>query len=181
MCIRPPPCGLAMCQHKHNTISNYYTFCDGDGTTTTRIRITLNCNLSSNKNYFRYEHNTFQTPDHAGERDYEALLLAHGLVDTIEKHDGNVNFILSTKGVETLCRIGTAVLSMVTGNVAPSDKPAAKEDDGDKLISKKEVKQMLGVCDTTLWTWAKRKYLVPVKIGSRSNYRLSDVKRIMEG
>lgn len=126
------------------------------------------------------KHN-IQNPDHAGERDYEALLLAHGLVDTIEKHDGNVNFILSAKGVETLCRIGTAVLPMVTQNAVASDKPEAKEEDGDKLISKKEVKQMLGVCDTTLWTWAKRKYLVPAKIGSRSNYRLSDVKRIMEG
>lgn len=88
---RPPPCKLFMCQHKHNTISNYYAFCDGDGTTATRIRITLNCNLSSNKSVLDMN-NTFQTPDHAGERDYEALLLAHGLVDTIEKHDGNVNF-----------------------------------------------------------------------------------------
>lgn len=122
-----------------------------------------------------------QTPDHAGERDYEALLLAHGLVDTIEKHNGNVNFILSTKGVETLCRIGTAVLPMVAGNTVPSEKPKAMEDDGDKLISKKDVKQMLGVCDTTLWMCAKRNYLVPVKIGSRANYRLSDVKRIIEG
>lgn len=125
--------------------------------------------------------NTFQTPEHAGERDYEALLLAHGLIDTLEKHDGNVNLILSAKGVETLCRIGTAVLPMVTGNAAPSEEHASKEDDGDKLVSQKEVKQMLGVCDTTLWTWAKRKYLVPVKIGSRTNYRFSDVKRIMEG
>ena len=122
-----------------------------------------------------------QNPNHAGERDYEALLLAHGLVDTIEKHNGNVNLILSTKGVETLCRIGTAVLPMVTQNAAPSQQAETKEEKDDKLISKKDVKRMLGVCDTTLWTWAKRNYLVPVKIGSRTNYRLSDVKRIMEG
>ena len=126
---------------------------------------------------------TFPASHHAGERDYEALLLAHGLVDTIEKHNGNVQFIISAKGVETLCRLGTAVLPMISsasGQQAPSTDTKEKEY-SERLISKGEVKRMLKVCDTTLWTWAKRNYLVPVKIGSRVNYRLSDVKRIMEG
>ena len=112
----------------------------------------------------------FKNTSHAGERDYEALLLAHGLVDTIEKHNGNV-------------RLGTAVLAMISsapGQQAPSANTKEKQD-SEKLVSKGEVKRMLKVCDTTLWTWAKRNYLVPVKIGSRVNYRLSDVKRIMEG
>ncbi len=126
---------------------------------------------------------TFPASHHAGERDYEALLLAHGLVDTIEKHNGNVQFIISAKGVETLCRLGTAVLPMISsasGQQTPSADTKEKED-SERLISKGEVKRLLKVCNTTLWTWAKRNYLVPVKIGSRVNYRLSDVKRIMEG
>jgi hypothetical protein len=126
--------------------------------------------------------NFFVVPSHSGERDYETLLLAHGLLDSIEKHDGNVQFVISTKGVETLLRIGMA---MQSNAVAPASVQHPTEGsnatDTDKLITKKEAQQMLNVCDATLWTWAKRKYLVPVKIGSRNHYRLSDVKRIMEG
>lgn len=117
---------------------------------------------------------------HAGERDYEALLLSHGLVDSIVKNEGNVQFVLSTKGVETLCRIGMTVLPQLA--TQPTVQPHAettKDDTADKLITKKEAQQMLRVCDATLWMWAKRGYLVPVKIGSRNHYRLSDVKRIM--
>lgn len=133
--------------------------------------------------FFMNTPTNFKNTSHASERDYEALLLAHGLVDTIEKHNGNVQFIISAKGVETLCRIGTAVLPMISstsGQQTPSADTKEKED-SERLISKGEVKSMLKVCDTTLWTWAKRNYLVPVKIGSRVNYRLSDVKRIIEG
>lgn len=48
-------------------------------------------------------------PSHASERDYETLLLAHGLLDSIKKHDGNVQFVISAKGVETLLRLGMAM------------------------------------------------------------------------
>lgn len=54
------------------------------------------------------------------------MVLAHGLVDTVEKHNGNINLILPTKCVEILCRISAAVSSMVTQNVAPK-QPKAKE------------------------------------------------------
>ena len=131
--------------------------------------------------FFMNTPTNFKNTSHASERDYEALLLAHGLVDTIEKHNGNVQFIISAKGVETLCRIGTAVLPMMAPDLNRRETAPKDEDNTDKLISKGEVKRMLNVCDTTLWTWAKRNYLMPVKIGSRVNYRLGDVKRIMEG
>lgn len=121
-------------------------------------------------------------PSHASERDYETLLLAHGLLDSIKKHDGNVQFVISAKGVETLLRLGMAMQSSAVAP-ASAQQPAEGSNlsDANKLITKKEAQQMLNVCDATLWTWAKRKYLVPVKIGSRNHYRLTDVKRIMEG
>ena len=129
--------------------------------------------------FFMNTPTNFKNTSHASERDYEALLLAHGLVDTIEKHNGNVQFVISAKGVETLCRIGTAVLPMMAPDLNRRETAPKEENNTDKLISKGEVKRMLNVCDTTLWTWAKRNYLVPVKIGTRINYRLGDVKRIM--
>lgn len=49
------------------------------------------------------------------------------------------------------------------------------------LISAKEASQRLGVTLSTLWRWEREKYLVPIKIGKRNTYRLSDVLSIMEG
>lgn len=44
-----------------------------------------------------------------------------------------------------------------------------------------EVATMLNVNKTTLWRWAKRNYLIPVEVGGKRRYRMSDIKRILEG
>lgn len=44
-----------------------------------------------------------------------------------------------------------------------------------------EVATMLSVGKTTLWRWAKQKYLTPVEIGGKRRYKMSDVKRLLEG
>jgi len=46
-------------------------------------------------------------------------------------------------------------------------------------IKLEEVKEMCGVCDTTLWLWNKRNYLKAIKVGNKVRYRFSDVKRIL--
>lgn len=51
----------------------------------------------------------------------------------------------------------------------------------DALLSKQEVKEKLNVSDTTLWLWAKKNYLVPVKIGRRVMYRMTDIQKIIGG
>ena len=45
------------------------------------------------------------------------------------------------------------------------------------LLTKKEVLEKFDVCDTTLWNWARKGYLIPVKIGKMVRYRQSDVER----
>lgn len=44
-----------------------------------------------------------------------------------------------------------------------------------------KVAEMLGVNKTTLWRWAKSGYLVPIEVGGKRRYRMSDVKRIICG
>lgn len=44
-----------------------------------------------------------------------------------------------------------------------------------------EVKELLNVCDGTLNLWAKRSYLVPVKVGNKNMYAKSDVRRVQTG
>ncbi len=36
--------------------------------------------------------------------------------------------------------------------------------------------EKFGVCHTTLWNWARTGVLIPVKVGRKIHYRLSDVK-----
>lgn len=51
----------------------------------------------------------------------------------------------------------------------------------EKYLTKEEVKEICGVCDATLWHWNKKNYLKTIKIGNKVRYRMSDVRRILEG
>lgn len=44
----------------------------------------------------------------------------------------------------------------------------------------KKVAEILDVNKTTLWRWAKSGYLVPLEIGGKRRYRMSDVNRILK-
>lgn len=46
--------------------------------------------------------------------------------------------------------------------------------------TREKVMEMLDVCEATLWRWAKNGYLVPLNVGGKRRYRMSDVKRILE-
>lgn len=56
-----------------------------------------------------------------------------------------------------------------------------EEREQEKYLSPDEVAEMIGVSTNTLWRWNNDKYLCPIKVGRKSRYKLSDVKRIMEG
>lgn len=51
----------------------------------------------------------------------------------------------------------------------------------EKYLTKEEVKEICGVCDATLWHWNKKNYLNTIKIGSKVRYRMSDIRKILEG
>lgn len=46
--------------------------------------------------------------------------------------------------------------------------------------SREKVMEMLDVSETTLWRWAKEGYLVPLNVGGKRRYRMSDIKRILD-
>ena len=48
-------------------------------------------------------------------------------------------------------------------------------------LSSEKVMQMMEISKTTLWRWKQRGYLVPVRVGGNERYRMSDIKKIMEG
>ena len=50
------------------------------------------------------------------------------------------------------------------------------------LLTKKEVMELLGVSETTLWRWdSKYNYLHPVMVGSERRWRWRDISAIIEG
>ena len=48
-------------------------------------------------------------------------------------------------------------------------------------ISREKTMEILDISSTTLWRWKKMGYLVPVTVGANDRYRMSDIRRIMEG
>ena len=48
-------------------------------------------------------------------------------------------------------------------------------------LNTKQVRELLDVCEGTLNLWAKRGYLVPVKVGNKNMYAKSDVRRVRTG
>lgn len=51
----------------------------------------------------------------------------------------------------------------------------------ESYVSRAQAMQILGKGSTTLWRWKKLGYLVPVTVGAIDRYRMSDIRRIMEG
>lgn len=66
-------------------------------------------------------------------------------------------------------------------NVKRELEVTIKKEKIDIQLSPKEVSEMLGVDLSTLWRWQKRGYLVPVEIGGKRRYKMSDVKSLLDG
>ena len=47
--------------------------------------------------------------------------------------------------------------------------------------SVEKVAQILDVNKSTLWRWKRSGYLVPIEVGGKRRYRMSDVSKILEG
>ena len=58
---------------------------------------------------------------------------------------------------------------------------AEKAQEEERYLTSKEVSDLLKVNRSTLWKWNKSGYLTAIKTGSKPRYKLSDVKKIMEG
>ncbi|WP_283687784.1 helix-turn-helix domain-containing protein [Dysgonomonas sp. Marseille-Q5470] len=58
---------------------------------------------------------------------------------------------------------------------------AVVSDKAETYPSAKQVSDILSVDLSTLWRWEKRGYLVPVNVGGKRRYKMSEVKQILEG
>jgi hypothetical protein len=60
-------------------------------------------------------------------------------------------------------------------------KAAMQRKAEETYLNTKQVRELLNVCEGTLNLWAKRGYLVPVKVGNKNMYAKSDIRRIQTG
>lgn len=51
----------------------------------------------------------------------------------------------------------------------------------ESYLTRLETADFLKVDQSCLWRWAKRGYLMPVEVGGKRMYRMSDLKRILNG
>ena len=55
-----------------------------------------------------------------------------------------------------------------------------QQEEDDSLMPKQEVMSKLGVTHATLWNWANKNYLVPVKVGRKVFYHKADIDHLCE-
>ena len=78
---------------------------------------------------------------------------------------------------EDLLEFSNDLINRAKNELSAEITEARKE----RYLTKNEVKQICGVCDATLWHWNRKSYLKTVKIGNKVRYRMSDIRRILEG
>ena len=121
------------------------------------------------QNEKKHDDNVMRIPD-------EEQLLASGLVDAIEKSNGRIHVMLSSDGLNA---VSLAMAERIRNLEREQEESKPKRNE-DVLISKKQARDMLGVCDTTLWSWSQKGYLKVHKVGSRAKYRLGDILKLVE-
>lgn len=55
------------------------------------------------------------------------------------------------------------------------------EDKQERYLSIKQVCEMLSIDPSSLWRWKKKGYLTPAEVGGRRRYKLSDIRKILNG
>ena len=65
--------------------------------------------------------------------------------------------------------------------IAMESKALMKEQtpEDETWLSTDEVAKMCGVCEHTLWSWEKKGYLVPSRMGRKKRYALSAIQKIL--
>ena len=71
--------------------------------------------------------------------------------------------------------------SIVQRTIMEEQRAAILREAEETYLNTKQVRELLNVCEGTLNLWAKRGYLVPVKVGNKNMYAKSDVRRVQTG
>lgn len=70
--------------------------------------------------------------------------------------------------------------NILISNVKNELEQTIADQRAETYVSIERVMEMFGVCRATLWRWQKIGYLVPINVGGKRRYRMSDVNNILK-
>ena len=93
---------------------------------------------------------------------------------------------LVEQGANVKLEVSPADLKMFAESIVQRTMAARQEELDAEMqraawLNTRQVRELLNVCEGTLNLWAKRGYLVPVKVGNKNMYARSDVRRVQTG
>ncbi|MCM1510935.1 MAG: helix-turn-helix domain-containing protein [Clostridium sp.] len=98
-------------------------------------------------------------------------------LNEIIKSGNNVMLVVSSGD---LLRFADTIIEKARKDYANGEPLRHKEDETEeKFLTTEEVKNIFGVCDSTLWSWHKHGLLRHRKFGRKNVYALSDIRRFM--
>ena len=71
--------------------------------------------------------------------------------------------------------------NILIGNVKSEMEETISDQQAETYLSRDKVMETLGISSATLWRWQKIGYLIPLPVGGKRRYRMSDVNRILDG
>ncbi len=92
---------------------------------------------------------------------------------SIYKENPNINITIS---VGDLVKAGHEIVAETVRSL----EQMITDSNAETYPSVGKVSEMLQVSKPTLWRWEKTGYLIPVRIGGKVRYKMSDVKQILE-
>ena len=95
------------------------------------------------------------------------------LVNDILKSGGTTLMVIKAEDLKkAICETVSETRRQMENEVAMSKS--------ETYLTGQQVQDKLNVSRTTLWNWRKEGYLMPIEIGGKYRYKLSDINTILE-
>ena len=72
-------------------------------------------------------------------------------------------------------------LNILIGNVKSELEQTISDQQAETYLSRDKVMETLGISSATLWRWQKIGYLIPLPVGGKRRYRMSDIQKLLKG
>lgn len=94
------------------------------------------------------------------------------LVSDILKNGGTTLMVIKAEDLKkAICETISETRRQMESEIAMNES--------ETLLTGQQVQEKLNVSRTTLWNWRKDGYLVPIEIGGKYRYKLSDINKIL--
>lgn len=96
------------------------------------------------------------------------------LQNLLKNGNGNVNLTISGEELKVFA-------NYLIDQTRIKLEQAVADEQAEKYLSIKSAAKFLDVDQSTLFRWRKVGYLLPVEVGGKRRYKMSDLKKILEG